>query len=191
MARSHRSPRASPRQTSPVRVAALLRGINIGPNNRIAMADLRTIVESLGHTDVETYLQSGNVVFTAHGRGDHAARLSAAIAAATGHEVPVVVRSGKELAAVVDQNPYPVDDPTRVVVAFLSDPVELSQLGLGDLTPYLPDELTLSGREIYVSVPNGQSRSKLMEALVKPRLPTTVTVRNWRTVEALARLTSR
>ena len=47
-----------------MRVAALLRGINIGPNKRIAMADLRAIVESLGHTDVETYLQSGNVVFT-------------------------------------------------------------------------------------------------------------------------------
>lgn len=152
------------------------------------MAELRAIVESLGHTDVETYLQSGNVVFAAHGRGDHAARLSAAIAAATGHEVPVVIRNGNELAAVVDQNPYPVDDPTRVVIAFLGEPVELSQLGLGDLTPYLPDELTLSGREIYVSVPNGQGRSKLMEALVKPRLPTTVTVRNWRTVEALAKL---
>ena len=58
-----------------------------------------------------------------------------------------------------------------------------------DLGPYLPDELTAHGRELYVSVPNGQGRSKLMEALVRRRLPTTITVRNWRTVEALAELT--
>lgn len=174
-----------------MRVAALLRGINLGPNKRIAMADLRQIVESLGHTDVETYLQSGNVVFTPKGKGDHAARLSAAIAERIGHDVAVVLRTAEELEEVVAANPYPVDDPTKVVVAFLDREVELGQLELGDLAPYLPDELTLHGREIYVSVPNGQGRSKLMEALVKRRLPVTVTVRNWRTVEALAELTRR
>ena len=173
-----------------MRVAALLRGINIGPNKRIAMADLRAIVESLGHTDVETYLQSGNVVFTPKRRAkDLAASLSAAIREATGHDVPVVVRTGAELARVVEANPYTVDDPTRVVVAFLADAVDLGDLALGDLSSYLPDELTISGRELYVSVPNGQGRSKLMEALTKRSLPTTLTVRNWRTVEALAEMT--
>ena len=173
-----------------MRVAALLRGINIGPNKRISMAALREIVESLGYTDVETYLQSGNVVFTPKGKADPAARLSTAIAERTGHAVAVLVRTGAELAKVVDANPYSVSDPTKVVVAFLSEEVELGQLGLGDLAPYLPDELTLHGREIYVSVPNGQGRSKLMEALVRRRAPTTLTVRTWRTVEALARMTA-
>jgi uncharacterized protein (DUF1697 family) len=171
-----------------MRVAALLRGINIGPNKRISMADLRSIVESLGHSDVETYLQSGNVVFTPRGKGDHALRLSKAIEQETGHEVAVLVRTGGELARVVEANPYTVSDPTKVVVAFLGEELELGQLGLGDLGPYLPDELTLHGREIYVSVPNGQGRSKLMETLVKRGLPTTITVRNWRTVEALTRM---
>ena len=173
-----------------MRIAALLRGINIGPNKRISMETLRAIVESLGHTDVETYLQSGNVVFTPKGRGDHAARLSAAIAQETGHDVAVVLRTADELAKVVEANPYPVPDPTKVVVVFMDDELELGQLGLGDLAPYLPDELTVHGRELYVSVPNGQGRSKLMEALVRRRLPTTITVRNWRTVEALAELTA-
>ena len=173
-----------------MRVAALLRGINIGPNKRISMADLRSIVESLGHSDVETYLQSGNVVFTPRGKGDHALRLSKAIEQETGHEVAVLVRTGGELARVVEANPYTVSDPTKVVVAFLGEELELGQLGLGDLGPYLPDELTLHGREIYVSVPNGQGRSKLMETLVKRGLPTTITVRNWRTVEALTRMTA-
>ena len=173
-----------------MRLAALLRGINIGPNRRIAMADLRAIVGSLGHSDVETYLQSGNVVFTPKRRAkDLAASLSNAIREATGHDVPVVVRTGAELAGVVEANPYTVDDPTRVVVAFLAEAVDLGDLALGDLSSYLPDELTISGRELYVSVPNGQGRSKLMGALTKRTLPTTLTVRNWRTVEALAEMT--
>ena len=172
-----------------MRVVALLRGINIGPSKRIAMADLRAIVESLGHTDVETYLQSGNVVFTPKRRAKHSAEpLSAAIRDATGLDVPVVTRTGAELARVVEANPYSSDDPTKVVVAFLADAVDLGDLALGDLSSYLPDELTISGRELYVSVPNGQARSKLMEALTKRSLPTTLTVRNWRTVEALAEL---
>jgi uncharacterized protein (DUF1697 family) len=172
-----------------MRVAALLRGVNIGRNKRISMPTLREIVESLGHTDVETYLQSGNVVFTPKGKGDHAARLSEAIAGETGHEVAVVLRTGAELAQVVKANPYAVTDPTRVVVAFLAERLTLETLGLDELERYAPDELTLHGRELYVSVPNGQGRSKLMEALVKRSFPTTVTVRNWRTVTALAELT--
>lgn len=172
-----------------MRVAALLRGINIGSRKRIAMPVLREIVESLGHTEVETYLQSGNVVFApAKGVDDLAGTLEEALASATGHEVAVVVRTAEELRGVVDGNPYQVDDPTKVVVAFLGEAVELGDLSLGDLGSYLPDELTLAGRELYVSVPNGQGRSKLMEALTKRRLPTTLTVRNWRTVTALAAL---
>jgi uncharacterized protein (DUF1697 family) len=175
-----------------VRAVALLRGINIGPNKRIAMSGLRSIFESLGHRDVETYLQSGNVVFTPKRRAGSDLRLSlsAAIAEATGHDVPVVIRTGAELARVVSRNPYAVDDPTKVVVAFLGEDVSLADLSLGDLSAYLPDELTLIGKEIYVSVPNGQARSKLMEVVTKRRLPTTLTVRNWRTVAALAELAS-
>jgi uncharacterized protein (DUF1697 family) len=174
-----------------VRVAALLRGINIGSHKRLAMPALREVVESLGHTDVETYLQSGNVVFTRRGRADPGPALEAAIEKATGLDVAVVTRTGDELARVVEANPYPVSDPTKVVVGFLADAVELADLELGDLSGYLPDELTVTGREVYVSVPNGQGRSKLMEALVKRRLRTTLTVRNWRTVTALAEMTGR
>ena len=171
-----------------MRVAALLRGINLGPNRRIGMPELRALVESLGHADVETYLQSGNVLFEPAPKApdDLAAQLERAIAAETGLEVAVVIRTDEELQAVVRANPYPVADPTKVVVAFLGEEVEQGQLGLGDLGTYLPDELTLVGRELFVSLPNGQARSKLMEALTQRRLPTTVTVRNWRTVTALA-----
>jgi uncharacterized protein (DUF1697 family) len=175
-----------------VRVAALLRGVNIGPNKRIAMPDLRAIVESEGHRDVETYLQSGNVVFTPSPdtTGDLARSLEQAITDATGLDVAVVLRTGAELARIVKANPYRVDDPTRLVVAFLAGEIELAQLGLGEPAGYLPDELTLTGRELYISVPNGQGPSKLMKDLTKRRQPTTLTVRNWRTVLALAQLSA-
>jgi uncharacterized protein (DUF1697 family) len=180
------------RTTAAPTTSRSLRGINIGPNKRIAMPALRSIVEALGHRDVETHLQSGNVVFTPKGRAgkDLGRSLSAAIAETTGRDVPVVIRTGAELARVVSRNPYAVDDPTKVVVGFLAKEVGLGDLSLGDLSAYLPDELTLIGKEIYVSVPNGQGRSKLMEALTKHRMPTTLTVRNWRTVAALAELAS-
>ena len=175
-----------------MRVAGLLRGINIGSSKRISMPALRRIVESLGHTDVETYLQSGNVVFTPArgGRKDLDRKLEAAIAKETGLDVQVLVRTGRELAGVVSANPYRVDDPTRVVVAFLGKAITPAKLGLGDLDAYAPDELTQIRRELFISVPNGQARSKLMEALTRRSLRTTLTVRNWRTVTALAELTS-
>jgi uncharacterized protein (DUF1697 family) len=165
--------------------------VNLG-SRRIKMAELRAIVEGLGHTEVKTYLQSGNVVFTpsARNRRDLVGSLAAAISEATGHDVPVVLRTGPELKEVVSGCPYAVDDPTRVVVAFLSEPVELETFALGQLDAYLPDELTVSGREIYVRVPHGQARSKLMERLTARRLPTTLTVRNWRTETALAAMTA-
>jgi uncharacterized protein (DUF1697 family) len=173
-------------------VVALLRGINIGSSKRISMPALREIVESLGHRDVETYLQSGNVVFSPArgGRKDLARKLESAIAKETGLDVQVLVRTGRGLAGVVSANPYPVDDPTRVVVAFLGKAVTPARLGLGDLDAYAPDELTQIRRELFISVPNGQARSKLMEDLTKRRQPTVVTVRNWRTVVALAEMTS-
>ncbi len=175
-----------------MRVAALLRGINIGPNKRIAMPALRAIIESEGHRDVETYLQSGNIVFTpaADATGDLAGSLEQAISAATGLDVAVVLRTGLELARIVQANPYSVEDPTRVVIAFLGDEIEPAELGLRDLVEYLPDELTPVGRELYISVPNGQGHSQLMEDLTRRRQPTTLTVRNWRTVTALAEMTA-
>lgn len=174
-----------------MRVAALLRGVNLGPHQRISMQVLRDVVTGLGHRDVETYLQSGNVVFGPTGaREGLEPALAAAIAAATGLDVEVVVRTGPELEEVVAGCPYPVDDPTRVVVAFFGTAVALEELALGDLGRYAPDELTPAGRHAYVSVPDGQARSRLMTALTRRGLPTVVTVRNWRTVTALADLTA-
>jgi uncharacterized protein (DUF1697 family) len=171
-----------------MRVAALLRGVNLGPHRRISMAELRRAVEELGHADVETYGQSGNVLFTPRGGRSRGLErpLAAAIREATGMDVGVVVRSGRELAHVVEHCPYAVEDPTRLVVAFFGERMTERRLGLADRAAYAPDELTVDGAHAYVSLPGGQARSKLMEALGKAKLSTVMTVRNWRTVTAIA-----
>jgi uncharacterized protein (DUF1697 family) len=170
-----------------VRVAALLRGVNLG-KRQVKMADLRAAVEALGHTEVSTYLQSGNVVFTAATR--RLGGLAGELTTSLGMEIAVVLRTGKELAAVVAGNPYPVDDPTKVVVIFLADRVPVKALRDIDQSAFSPDEFTFTGRELYVKLPNGQARSKLMELLNKRDLGTTATTRNWRTVVALADMTA-
>ena len=170
-----------------MRVAALLRGVNLG-KRQVKMADLRAAVEGLGHTDVATYLQSGNVVFSPSGRPVET--LASALTAALGMEIAVVLRTGQDLAAVVAGNPYPVDDPTKVVVTFLAEPAPADSLDDIDQPSFAPDEFTFTGRELYLKLPNGQARSKLMEALAKRDLGTTATTRNWRTVIALAEMTS-
>jgi uncharacterized protein (DUF1697 family) len=156
------------------------------------MPTVREIVEHLGHRDVETYVQSGNVVFSpaAGGGRNLGSAIQAAIAAATGLEVQVLVRTGRELADVVSANPFAVADPTRLVVGFLGEAVEPAELGVGDLDMYAPDELVQIRRELFISVPNGQARSRLIEALTKRQMPTLVTLRNWRTVVALAEMTA-
>ena len=111
---------------------ALLRGINVGKAKRIAMADLRALLEGLGHTDVATLLNSGNVVFKVARKGAPrklAADISAAIAMRLGIEVPVIVVSATELALIVRENPFALaDDPSRLLVAFVADAGMLSAM---------------------------------------------------------------
>ena len=181
-------PRRSPvRHTDGVRVAALLRGVNLG-KRQVKMADLRAAVEALGHTDVAPTCRAATSCSRRPTR--QLGGLSAQLTAALGMEIAVVLRTGKELAAVVDANPYPVDDPTKVVVTFLADRVPAKALDDIDQSAFAPDEFTFTGKELYVKLPNGQARSKLMEALNKRDLGTTATTRNWRTVVALADMTA-
>jgi|HigsolmetaAR201D_1030396.scaffolds.fasta_scaffold12613_4 uncharacterized protein (DUF1697 family) len=179
-----------------MRVVALLRGVNLGPTRTLKMADLRAVVTALGHTDVTTYLQSGNVVFTPADAGADpaglAAGLSAAIAEHTGLRTDVLIRTGAEMEAIVAANPYDRDDPTKVAVTFLDRPVDPAAFAALDLPSFAPEALTVHGREVYLDLPFGQGRSKLMQALGRRPVASaagTATTRNWRTVLALTELT--
>jgi len=175
--------------------AALLRGINVGRNKRIAMADLRALVEGLGHESVRTHLQSGNVVFESPKRSDKALAegLEKAIASELGMDVTVLVRSSGELAAVVDAAPFAgrTDDPKQIHVAFLSaKPKAAAVKGFG-IEEFAPDELQVIGREAHLLYPDGYARTKLTNAVIEKQLGVRSTSRNWRTVTALAELTAR
>ncbi|MGH3023752.1 MAG: DUF1697 domain-containing protein [Gaiellaceae bacterium] len=170
---------------------ALLRGINLGSRNRIAMADLRALVAALGHEDVTTYLQSGNVVFRSSGRAADLRRgLEARIARDHGLAVTVLLRTRAELARLVTGNPFAERGGERTLhVTFLADKPEPVRARDLDAAHGEPDEFRLAGRDVYLYCPNGYGKSKLANAFFEQRLGVAATTRNWRTVTSLAELT--
>ncbi len=153
---------------------ALLRGINVGKAKRIAMADLRALLEDLGYTDVGTLLNSGNVVFKA-GKGvpkKLAADISAAIATHLGIEVPVIVVSAKELALIVRENPFAsADDPSRLLVAFVADVGMLSAMSAIEPHVVAPEQFHVGTHAAYLHCASGILESKAAEALLGKARP--------------------
>jgi uncharacterized protein (DUF1697 family) len=177
---------------------ALLRGINVGGHNRVAMADLRDVVEGLGHTDVATYIQSGNVVFTAQGADTSrlAANLERAIAERLGVRPGVVVLSREELAGVVDDNPFPEEKDPKCLHAILRQ-ADLTQEERSALSVAAArarekggrDEAEVVGRTLFLRTPDGLGRSVLAEQLNRAGAKTGAgTARNWATVTKLLAL---
>ncbi len=178
------------------RQVALLRGVNVG-GVRISMADLRAAVEDLGHDDVATYVQSGNVVFTAAGRPSAATLatdLRASISARAGIEPVVVVLSAAQWDDVVDGNPYPDQtDGTKLHAVIAQEPYSAAQRSAAErLRDEMreagsDDDLTVVGRVLYLHLPNGMGRSTLATKLGRSKAAGQhlATARNWRTVLAL------
>jgi uncharacterized protein (DUF1697 family) len=169
----------------------LLRGINLGPRNRLAMPALREALAADGLRDVQTYVQSGNVVLSSDEPPDALARhVGALIEEAFGLNIAVVVRTRDELAAVVDRNPLAdiVTNPKRYQVTFLEaelDGATLEKLAALALTD---ERFVAIGRELYAWHPAGVARSKLWPALAKQRA---ATARNWTTVTTLLAMADR
>ncbi len=177
---------------------ALLRGINVGGRNRVAMADLRAVVTSLAHTDVATYIQSGNVVFTSTQTDTTviATALERAIAESLSVRPTVVVLSQDELSHVVADNPYPDEiNPKCLHAAFTSTqigPDELAAIATAQqraMDKGSRDEATVVGRTLFLHTPDGIGRSELAAQLARTSGPLaatgSATVRNWATVTKL------
>jgi uncharacterized protein (DUF1697 family) len=179
--------------TITVKCVALLRGINLGSTNKIKMADLARLFADLGHTDVQTYLQSGNVVFSATGTNTKnlPPPIEKAIQRELGLTVTVLLRTGPELAKAVAANPYlsRQDDPTKLHVTFLAEAPDPGRAGSVRIPDGESAEFTLAGRDVYLHCPDGYGRTKLNNAFFERKLGVTATTRNWRTVIALHDLT--
>ncbi|WP_405515630.1 DUF1697 domain-containing protein [Streptomyces canus] len=175
--------------------AALLRGINVGGSRKVPMADLRTLMEDLGHGGVRSYLQSGQAVFTAdHGDEETlAAELAGAIEKRFGFAVDVIVRDHAYLRAIAEACPFPAAEleARQLHVTYFSAPVDADRFAEIDQAAYLPEEFRLGDRALYLYAPDGLGRSKLAEHLSKPRLNKGViaTSRNWNTVVKLVEMT--
>lgn len=164
------------------RSAVLLRGVNVGRHNRISMPDLRAVLEGVGCREVQTYVQSGNAVVE-HELG--AAELERTVAAALaehGLPVPVMVRTGPELARVVEQSPWHDLDPKLFHVAFLSGDPDPAKVAGIDHERLLPERVVVGERVLYLDFALGAGRSTGLDRL---RLGVEATARNWRTVTAL------
>jgi uncharacterized protein (DUF1697 family) len=176
------------------RYAAMLRGINVGGKNILPMKDLATLFTKAGARKVETYVQSGNVIFDAAAKA--AARFPAlietAIAKQFGFSSPVILRSAEELAKVAKSHPAHVagEDTKPLHVMFLADSPDPKRLADLDPKRSPPDTFTVKGREIYLLLPNGVARSKLTNAYFDSRLGTVTTIRNWNTVLRLCEMTA-
>jgi uncharacterized protein (DUF1697 family) len=167
---------------------ALLRGINVGRAKRVAMADLRAVVEGLGYSDVRTVLNSGNVVFTAPGEAaDRAAhRIEAALPASLGVASKVTGINAETLAAIVAENPLSVGagSPSRLMVVFLGKAADRGKLDSLAGHDWTPDVLGLGPRAAYLWCPQGFLVSRLAEATGRALGPA-ATTRNWGTVMKL------
>jgi uncharacterized protein (DUF1697 family) len=159
--------------------------VNVGTGRKVPMAELRGLLGELGHTDVATYVQSGNVVFTGGGTAAAvASALEAAIAERFGLDVRVLLRTRAQLAAVVKGNPFH-DDPKTLHVMFLEATPRAAAVKAIDPEPFRPDEFAVKGREIYLHLPNGMGRTKINNAFFERKLALAGTGRNWRTVTTL------
>ncbi|WP_026564689.1 DUF1697 domain-containing protein [Bacillus sp. UNC41MFS5] len=167
---------------------ALLRGINVGKNNRIKMADLKNLLETIGLEKVKTYIQSGNVLFEA---SDDSARLSQRleeeISKTFGFPVPVILRTAEEYEQIIRNCPYSMEslkEGESIQLAFLAD--EPSQEKIEYLRSFKsePDECFINGKEVYLYLRQSILDSKLAAQL--PKLEVPATVRNWKTVIKLS-----
>jgi uncharacterized protein (DUF1697 family) len=169
----------------------LLRGINIGPRNRISMPDLREALEEAGFKDVQTYLQSGNVVLKSTAKPDAVrGKVEKLIKERFGLEIAVVARTRAELAAVVKRNPLGkvAKEPKRYQVTFLSAKLSAKVVRELEAAAAPEEQVVVAGREVYAWHPKTIARSKLWTTLAGKKLGVTATSRNWTTVEALLEL---
>jgi uncharacterized protein (DUF1697 family) len=171
------------------RQIALLRGINVGRAKRVAMADLRALIEDLGHSDVRTLLNSGNVVFTAKGKGNVATQIEKALVAKVGVAARVFVLDAEELAAAIERNPFGkiARDPARFLLGVTASAADQARLAPLEKRDWKPEALAVGKRVTYLWCADGIIASRLVQA-VSRAVDDAVTMRNWTTMTKLLAL---
>ena len=177
------------------RYVALLRSVNVAGHGRLAMDELRASFAGLGYEDVVTYIQTGNVLFSARSQSERAivAAVEEQLAHDFGDAPAVLVRTLPELQRIGTSSPYAKAgaDPARHHVTFLAAAPTKATLAALDLPQSGRDELVVHGREVYVHTPDGYAGTKYSGTFLERRLGVVSTTRNWNTVTRLCQLAAR
>lgn len=171
---------------------SMLRGVNLGPHNRIKMEALCAMYESLKLEDPRTYVQSGNVIFRTKEKhtGKLATMIQEAIEKTFKFRPEVILRTTDELRRAIAATPFKKRrnlEPGKILVTFLAAAPSEAHARLEGLKSY-PEELHLMGRELYMYFPNGVGKSKLPWSSVEKLLKVTGTARNWNSVQAILQI---
>ncbi len=173
------------------RFVALLRGVNVGKGKRVPMAELRKLLTALGYRDVQTLLNSGNAVFEAATRSTtaHASRIRKAIAKTLHVDVPVIVKSSSDIAAIRKENALAAiaTEPSRLLVAFTATGVDLDALAALAPLSSPPEQFRPGKHAAYLWCPDGILKSRAAEALLG-KAGRAATTRNWATVMKISAL---
>ncbi len=169
---------------------SMLRGINVGGHHPVKMDRLRESFEALGFTQVQTYIQSGNAIFTAVSTlpADLCKKIEARLAKDFGFPIPVTCRTLEQLRKAIQNNPLlkkPMCDPAKFHVTFLSQAPSKAALKLLHAWNTEPDVFACAGTEVYLHCPNGYHATKLSNNALEKALSAGATTRNWRTVNTL------
>jgi uncharacterized protein (DUF1697 family) len=172
---------------------ALLRGINVGGHGRMDMAELRTLCSEIGLANVQTILQSGNLVFSAatSPKGDLEKQLEQAVHERFAMSTPFFVATAPEWLAMIKDNPYPdqaAKDPSHLAVALLKEAPSKEAWALLQSAVKGPEMVMPSNHLAYIYYPEGIGKSQLTNVVIENKLKTRATARNWNTVLKLADL---
>jgi uncharacterized protein (DUF1697 family) len=170
-------------------IIAMLRGVNVGSHNRLSMKALRALYGSLQLRNAQTYVQSGNVVFTTNERNLSALakRIDDAFEKTFGFRAPVMLRTSGEMRAVIAKNPFAKRkdiEPNKLLVMFLAEELSPENQKQVEAIKVGPEEIKAHARELYVNFPHGMGRSKLPAAMGRV-LKKAGTMRNWNSVTEL------
>jgi len=172
---------------------ALLRAVNLGPHNKVAMAQLKTIAEGCGLSAPRTLLQSGNLLFESKSKSSAALEklLEGALQQELGLKTPVVVRSAAEWRRALDDNPFPKQaksDPAHLLLMPLKAKIESAAVAALAAAIVGREQVKLGGQQLYLVYSDGIGESKLTSALIERKIGVSGTGRNWNTAQKIAAL---
>ncbi|AXG69990.1 hypothetical protein KORDIASMS9_02219 [Kordia sp. SMS9] len=162
---------------------AILRGINVSGSKKLPMAELRILLSKLGFENVQTYIQSGNVVFKSEEKDQKKLerQISEGIKKQYDYDVPVLIKTIAQWKTAMANNPFTKEDISKQAITFLATTPTVTDFDIDSKG----DEFKIINTEVYLYCPNGFGRSKLTNNLFERKLKTQATTRNWKTIHKL------